>query len=447
MFRAALVSVAALLLAAPLRAETLKVPSQFETIQDAVNAAEPGDTVLVAKGTYPEHVTVVTPGLTLKGKGATIDGRYQGTCLAVAADDVTITGFTLVNGGTTQVLLGPGDGTEAGGLLVLGTGADISKLEVRACEDFGIRLTGTGSIVQCEVDACTGPGIDVETNASLGTTITKVSKNRVSRCFEGLRLEDGPFLVEKNDCTGNLDDGIDLDIPVPFALGGPEVQPTRVSKNTCRANAGTGLVLFKGAGPALAVDGNVIEGNGFGLAANGFLFELTGNRLEDNAFGGAFLQVSNSLVAGNKVRGNGGYGFIVLAAALLADGGTGGENEVAGNIVQDNGGDGIRVESSLNVLSGNLLKANLGDGVQVVVGADSNQLEGNTATGNGHDGLDNSGTGTLLADNVAKGNGGADLAGLGDGSGTTDAASAGNTSGDGTGLASPAELDLDTVIL
>ncbi|WP_251093073.1 right-handed parallel beta-helix repeat-containing protein [Streptomyces sp. Caat 7-52] len=40
-----------------------------ESIQKAVNAARPGDTVLVMAGTYRENVTVKTPGLTLRGMG------------------------------------------------------------------------------------------------------------------------------------------------------------------------------------------------------------------------------------------------------------------------------------------------------------------------------------------------------------------------------------------
>ncbi|MEU2339256.1 right-handed parallel beta-helix repeat-containing protein [Streptomyces sp. NPDC013172] len=40
-----------------------------ESIQKAVDAAQPGDTVLVMAGTYRESVKVTTPGLTLRGMG------------------------------------------------------------------------------------------------------------------------------------------------------------------------------------------------------------------------------------------------------------------------------------------------------------------------------------------------------------------------------------------
>ncbi|MEV7977966.1 right-handed parallel beta-helix repeat-containing protein [Streptomyces sp. NPDC086519] len=41
-----------------------------ESIQRAVDAAEPGDTVMVLAGTYHQSVKVTTPGLTLRGVGA-----------------------------------------------------------------------------------------------------------------------------------------------------------------------------------------------------------------------------------------------------------------------------------------------------------------------------------------------------------------------------------------
>ncbi len=47
---------------------TLRVPSQFPTIQEAVDAARPGDLILIAPGVYGEEIVIATPGVTLRGE-------------------------------------------------------------------------------------------------------------------------------------------------------------------------------------------------------------------------------------------------------------------------------------------------------------------------------------------------------------------------------------------
>jgi parallel beta-helix repeat protein len=79
----------------------IKVPRDFSTIQAAVNAASPGDTIKVAAGVYNENVVISTPGLRLKAReGAVIDGAgLTGTgilVLGTAAQpvaDVEVSGF------------------------------------------------------------------------------------------------------------------------------------------------------------------------------------------------------------------------------------------------------------------------------------------------------------------------------------------------------------------
>jgi hypothetical protein len=48
---------------------TLEVPSEYDTIQEAVDAAVNGDTVLIATGTYHENVVVTGKAISIKGDG------------------------------------------------------------------------------------------------------------------------------------------------------------------------------------------------------------------------------------------------------------------------------------------------------------------------------------------------------------------------------------------
>jgi parallel beta-helix repeat protein len=75
-------------------------PADFSKIQDAVNAAQNGDTVFVHSGTYFEHV-IINKALTLVGEdkdNTIIDGSFNGTTVKVTVNNVRISKFTLQRG-------------------------------------------------------------------------------------------------------------------------------------------------------------------------------------------------------------------------------------------------------------------------------------------------------------------------------------------------------------
>jgi plastocyanin len=80
---------------------TRRVPEDHASIQAAVDAAEPGDLVLIGPGVYHEEVKVDTPSLVLRGtdRNATVvDAEFtRANAISITADGVAVENLTVRN--------------------------------------------------------------------------------------------------------------------------------------------------------------------------------------------------------------------------------------------------------------------------------------------------------------------------------------------------------------
>jgi len=91
----------------------LITPNDIETLQQRIDMAVAGDTLLFSKGVYPTHL-VIKKTLHLKGQeGAVLDGGETGNVIHVYAPDVEIQGFTIQNSGKNLTDMNAGIFVEA----------------------------------------------------------------------------------------------------------------------------------------------------------------------------------------------------------------------------------------------------------------------------------------------------------------------------------------------
>ena len=132
----------------------------FGTIQDAVDAASPGDTVEIPAGTYPEFV-LLPNGISLQGAGqgqTIVDGRIK-----IEGDDLSVSALTVICGSSVGLVL-----EDAVDVLV-------QDVEVTGC--------GTGMIVEESSTNVVLDDLYLHGNTILGIELQVVFQVTISNCL------------------------------------------------------------------------------------------------------------------------------------------------------------------------------------------------------------------------------------------------------------------------
>ena len=196
----------------------IRVPSDQPTIQSAIDAANNGHMVLVAPGTYHEHIDFKGKAITVTSESGPeitiIDGGNTASVVRFTSEerrDSVINGFTLQNGGTNAA---------GGGIVIHRSSPTITNNVIRnnhACEGGGISIGDGSPLVQQNTITGNGPGLCGGGTAGGGISIVgfgsaEILDNVISdneslfgggiELFTGLPTG-GPLIIKRNIIKGN----------------------------------------------------------------------------------------------------------------------------------------------------------------------------------------------------------------------------------------------------
>lgn len=244
----------------------------YRSVQAAVQAAGPGDTVLVAAGRYHEPTLIIEKRITVRGEpGAVLDGNGETGLIEIRADSVTVTGLTLRNTGISFT---------SDRAAILAESVRHCRIEDNRVEDafFGIYLANSG-------------------NCTVARNVLVASGDRESRSGNGIHL----WYSKEIEIVGNRIQGHRDGIYFEF------VEDSEVRENESRGNVRYGLhFMFSDRSRYTA---NVFAENGAGVAVmytRGIVMEANdfqGN-LGNAAFGLLLKDITDSEIRGNRFRGN-----------------------------------------------------------------------------------------------------------------------------------------------
>lgn len=296
-----------LVTAAPVLADVIDVPGDYPTIQEAIDAASDGDTIMVAAGLYEESV-VIDKSLTLKGAQAGVDARTRSGAETIIEPDnpdeqtgieivcdadriVVIDGLTVQN--ARHGITAPEFTTALA--------ADIIVRNVRALNLVKFAIS-TAFTMEATVEYCYVKGAQYGINAGVydpfPPTVATFKNNELVNVEFGI--------------TGYLEDSlIEGNLVRDFATGGTGIAGqflnTEIKNNTVTGYVdGAGLHFESHYARYLSenvnVEGNTFTGNSLGIYVFDTQTELTGitvnfNNIADNSWYGVWNEGGETLDA------------------------------------------------------------------------------------------------------------------------------------------------------
>jgi len=296
----------------------------YASIQEAIDAASPGDTINIPSGTYFENI-VIDKSIKLIGENnetTIIDGSRSSNVIYVTAGNVEISGFTIQNSGK-------GD-WDAGLQLV----SDYNTVynNIFTSNENGILVgsferTSKGNTISNNDIFDNGIGIlfyNSKDNAVIDNTVTSSSWIGIRVAYStGIKIID-------NDIFENDEEGISF----------WDAHSNTVEDNTISNNGHSGIFSWTHSSKGIFRNNDIISNSQDGIFIDQVYengnFEITGNRIESNGRNGIRIQFSRfNNVFKNEIIQN-KYGIYLLGAD---------RNDILGNNFTKNTAYGVVIYS------------------------------------------------------------------------------------------------------
>lgn len=197
---------------------------QFSQIQDAINAAQPSDTIEIKAGTYQENLTI-TKSLKLIGEdrdAVTIKGAQPGRPgIAISGDiEVTLAGLTVAE----TILASPKNFQEDGVRVTRSVRLTLTKARLLKNGDSGLELRDRSQaiVTDSEFIGNGNNGIGLFDAAQITVTNSKISENGsglADNFNNGLSaVGRNKVTLQENTISGNTEQGILLSEDVEAQL-------------------------------------------------------------------------------------------------------------------------------------------------------------------------------------------------------------------------------------
>jgi nitrous oxidase accessory protein NosD len=248
-------------------ATSLPCTGTFPTIQSAITAASPGDTISVCQGTYNEQVQV-TKTLILQGAQHGVDARtrattsesiinYSGGPVQIMADNVTLDGFTIQGSTGTDpnflagIWTNPGYSGTQGGHQILNNIVqnNISGIELDST------CAANPTLVQYNLirnNNNPGPGSGNAIQTNFGLCNATIDSNKFSGHASSSVLivaASSGLTVSNNELVGGTPEGIAF----------LNVSNSTISGNTSIGSTSGGTIDLFGGDSNITVDSNVLR--------------------------------------------------------------------------------------------------------------------------------------------------------------------------------------------